>query len=108
MDKTLRPLFLTWIALLVLLVLTAGVAYVPLGWGNTFVSLAIALVKALLVAIVFMRLRRAPALLRVAAVVGALVLMVLFVLWGTDYATRPELKAPWQQPSTVAPVFGSR
>lgn len=108
MDKTIRPLVLTWLALLVLLLATAGAAFLKLGWGNTAVSLAIALVKALLVAIVFMRLRRAPALLRIAAVTGAATLALLFVLSTADYATRPELPAQWQQPSTVAPTFGSR
>jgi cytochrome c oxidase subunit 4 len=108
MDKSMRPLILTWLALLVLLLATAGAALLPLGWLNTFISLAIALVKALLVAMVFMRLRRAPALLRIAAVTGAAALVLLFALSTADYATRPELPAPWQQPATVAPTFGSR
>jgi cytochrome c oxidase subunit 4 len=108
MDKAIRPLLSTWLALMILLLVTAGVAYLRLGWINTAISLAIALVKALLVAIVFMKLRRAPALLRLAAVTGAVMLAVLFVLSTADYATRPEPKAPWQQPSTVAPAFGSR
>lgn len=108
MDKTTRPLVFTWLGLMLLLVATAGAALLPLGWVNTAISLAIALAKALLVAFVFMRLRRAPALLRIAAVTGAVALVILFMLSTADYATRPELPAPWQQPSTVAPAFGSR
>ncbi|WP_322405212.1 cytochrome C oxidase subunit IV family protein [Massilia luteola] len=108
MDKAIRPLVFAWIALMALLATTAGCALLRLGWLNTAISLAIALTKALLVAIVFMRLRRAPALLRLAAVAGAVTLALLFGLSLTDYATRPELKAPWQQPATVAPRFGSR
>jgi cytochrome c oxidase subunit 4 len=107
-DKSTRPLVLTWIALMALLATTAGCALLRLGWLNTAISLAIALAKALLVAIVFMRLRRAPALLRLAAVAGAVTLVLLFGLSSTDYVTRTELKAPWQQPATVAPRFGSR
>jgi len=55
-----------------------------------------------------MRLRRAPVLLRLAAVTGAVTLALLFGLALTDYTTRTELKAPWQQPATVAPRMGSR
>jgi cytochrome c oxidase subunit IV len=107
-DKATRPLVLTWIALMALLATTAGCALLRLGWLNTAISLAIALAKALLVAIVFMRLRRSPALLRLAAVAGAVTLVLLFGLSLTDYATRTELRAPWQQPATVAPRFGSQ
>ena len=108
MDRPVRPLVLTWLALLALLATTAGCALLGLGWLNTVISLAIALAKALLVAIVFMRLKRAPALLRLAAVAGAVTLALLFGLSLTDYTTRTELKAPWQQPATVAPRLGSR
>jgi cytochrome c oxidase subunit 4 len=97
-----------WIELMVLLATTAACALLRLGWLNTAISLAIALAKALLVALVFMRLKRAPALLRLAAVTGAVTLALLFGLSLTDYATRTEHKAPWQGPSTVAPRFGSR
>lgn len=108
MDKSIRPLVLTWAALMLLLAATAGIALLRLGWLNTAISMGIALAKALLVAIVFMRLKRAPALVRLAAVTGAVTLALLFGLGLTDYATRTELKAPFQQPSTVSPRFGSR
>lgn len=101
MDQEAKPLLLAWIALLALLALTAGAAFVPMGWFNTALGLAIALVKAVLVALVFMRLRRSPALLRIAAVVGAVTMLVLFGLSATDYATRSVLPAVWQQPATV-------
>jgi cytochrome c oxidase subunit 4 len=107
-NKSTRPLVLTWIALMALLAMTAGCALLRLGWLNTAISLAIALAKALLVAIVFMRLKRSPALLRLAAVAGVVTLVLLFGLSLTDYTTRTELKAPWQQPATVSPRFGSR
>lgn len=103
-----RPLVLTWLALMALLALSAGSALLPLGWFNTAIGLAIALVKALLVAIVFMRLARAHALLRITAVTGVVTMALLFILSGADYATRPRLPAAWQPPRTVAPTFGSR
>jgi cytochrome c oxidase subunit 4 len=107
MKQATRPLVFTWIALMALLATTAGCALLRLGWLNTAISFAIALAKAVLVALVFMRLKRAPALLRLAAVAGAVMLALLFGLSLTDYTTRTELKAPWQQPATVSPRFGS-
>lgn len=103
-----RPLILTWAALMVLLFLSAGSALLPLGWFNTAIGLVIALLKALLVAIVFMRLRSSHALLRLAAVTGVAAMALLFILSGADYATRPHMPASWQQPTQVAPAFGSR
>lgn len=103
-----RPLVLTWFALMVLLLISAGSALLHLGWFNTALGLVIAAIKAVLVAIVFMRLRRAHALLRITAVAGVLAMCLLFGLSGTDYATRPLLPSSYQAPKTVAPVFGSR
>jgi len=103
-----RPLFLAWLALLALLAVTAAAAWVPLGWLNTAIALAVAVLKGLLVALVFMRLRRASWLLRIAALAGLATLALLFVLSGADYATRPSAPAVWQQPATVAPRIGGR
>jgi cytochrome c oxidase subunit 4 len=100
-------LVLTWAALLALLALTAGSALLPLGAWNGAINLGVALAKALLVALVFMRLHTGPALLRVAALTGLFTLLLLFLLSGTDYATRALPSAPWQQPRTVAPRLGS-
>jgi cytochrome c oxidase subunit 4 len=103
MERHTRPLVLTWLALLALLGLSAGTAWIPLGWMNTAIGLTVATVKALLVAIVFMRLRASHPLLRLTALAGLVTLVLLFALSGADYATRSEVSAPWQQPSTVAP-----
>ena len=56
-----------WLALMVLLALTTGLAFVPLGSANLFVSLGIAVAKALLVLIVFMELKGSSSLIRAAA-----------------------------------------
>jgi len=103
-----RQLALTWLALLALLATSAASAWVPLGWINGAISLTIALAKALLVLVVFMRLRRAHALLRLTAVAGLCTLALLFALAGADYATRTELRAPWQDPAAVPARLGSR
>ena len=107
MAQRIRPLFLTWLALLALLALSAGTAWIPLGWMNTAIGLAVATLKALLVAIVFMRLRTSHPLLRLTALAGLVTLALLFALAGADYATRSEEPAPWQPPATVAPRAGS-
>lgn len=108
MEKRTRPLVLAWLALLALLVLSAGSAWLRLGWINTAIGLAVATVKALLVALVFMRLRLGHPLLRLTALAGLTTMALLFILSGADYATRGEVPAPWQQPSTVAPRLGAR
>lgn len=108
MKHSARPLILTWLALVLLLAVSAGTAMLPLGWGNTAIGLAVALVKALLVALVFMRLRSGAVLLRLAALAGVAAMALLFGLSGTDYATRPPAPAAWQQPATVAPRLGSQ
>lgn len=108
MTETRKPLVLTWIALMVLLALTAGSALLKLGWWNGAINMGIAIAKALLVVLVFMRLRRSHALLRIAAVTGLSTLALLFALAGSDYLTRQLPVAPWQAPHAVAPRLGSQ
>jgi len=93
-----RGHFLVWVALMVLLLLTLGSAYLKLGVWNGVINLAIAAVKAMLVAIFFMHLRSASALLRIVAAVALLMLALLFGLSRSDYATRLIQPAPWQTP----------
>ncbi len=88
-------LALVWLALLALLAATAASSFVPLGGWNSALNLAIAAVKALLVALFFMHLSSAGALLRLAAVAALLWLALLFGLSWTDYGTRGTSPAPW-------------
>lgn len=81
------PVF-TWIALCLLLGITCTLSYVPLGAGNLFVSLGIAAVKAALVGSVFMRLAERNPLNRLAASVGPIWVLIMFLLLGADYFTR--------------------
>ena len=82
-----RPV-LTWIALCLLLALTCGLSYVPLGSGNLPVALLIAAIKASLVALVFMRLFEPNPLIRLAAAAGPLWIFIMFLFIGADYFTR--------------------
>jgi cytochrome c oxidase subunit IV len=87
-----------WCALMILLLLTAGSAYLRLGIWNVVVNMAIAALKTACVALVYMRLRRAVPLLRLVAALALLTLAVLFGLSHTDFMTRTTLAAPWQVP----------
>jgi cytochrome c oxidase subunit 4 len=75
-------------ALLALLALTAGMAFINLGPFSPFVALTIAVAKALLVATFFMELRYSRHLLWVIAVAG--VFWLLLLIGGTlaDVVTR--------------------
>ena len=92
-------LVLVWLALLGLLAATAASSYIPLGGWNTAVNLAISCIKAILVALFFMHLSRASALLRIVALGSLLWLALLFGLSWNDYATRGASPAPWSAPN---------
>jgi cytochrome c oxidase subunit IV len=79
----------TWAALLILLGFTVTFAYQPLGSLNTPVALVIAMLKALLVAAVFMELRKGRPLMLAFATAGFLWLTILLWLGSTDFITRP-------------------
>lgn len=91
-----RRSVLVWCALMALLLLSFGSAWLKLGAWNSVLNLAIAVVKAMLVAVFFMHLRHAPALLRIVAATALLMLALLFGLTRTDYATRAMHPAPLQ------------
>ena len=79
---------LVFLALMVLTAATVGVAFVNLGAFNNIVALVIAFTKATLVVWIFMGLRHASPLSRLAAVGGLLWLVILFGLTVADYWTR--------------------
>ena len=79
---------LIWLALLLLLTLSVGTAYVPLGPGNGLINYGVAVAKAVLVLVFFMHLDRSRALIRLAALCGLFWLMFLFALSFGDYLTR--------------------
>ncbi len=80
---------LVWAALLALLGLSCFTAYLKLGWMNTPIGLVIAGVKASLVGLLFMGLRTARPLLRLAAAAGFFWIVILFALTLSDVLTRP-------------------
>lgn len=79
---------LVWLALLLLLGLSVGSAYIPLGPGNGIINYGVATTKAALVLIFFMHLDRSTALVRLASVFGLVWVLFLFSLSFSDYLTR--------------------
>lgn len=104
MRDEIKRYLLTWLALMVLLTLTLGSAYLHLGAWNSVINLLIALVKAVLVAVIFMQLGAARASIRLCVGVALFALTLLFLLSGSDYATRVIHRAPWQVPQQLQPA----
>ena len=75
-------------ALMVLTALTVWAAFQHLGVWNTPVALAIAVTKALLVALIFMHLKGSPKLTIFVVVSSLLWLAFLIVITVSDYVTR--------------------
>jgi cytochrome c oxidase subunit 4 len=80
--------FKTWAALLALLLLTTGAAYVNLGRFNLLLALTIAIAKALLIVLFFMHIKWSSRLLHLAAFAGILWLGIMLTLTLGDYLTR--------------------
>ena len=93
-----RTLLAVWLALLALMGLSLGSAYLRLGAFNMPAGLAIAAVKAALVAFLFMRLREAGLLMRAAALAGLAIWTIQLTLTGVDYETRAQTPAAVQGP----------
>ena len=77
-----------WVALLVLLAISAASAYAPLGPFNAALNLAIAVVMLGLLATFLMNLRWANALVRLFAASGLFWLIFMFALTFVDYLSR--------------------
>ena len=90
MEKVVDPktYVRTCLALLALLELTWAIAYVDLGPFNLIVALAVAMAKAIVIALFFMHIKGSPRLLHLAAVAGLMWLLILISLTLSDYFTR--------------------
>jgi cytochrome c oxidase subunit 4 len=83
-----RASLLVWGALMLLVLLTLSLAYMPLGRFNLLVGLLIAGVKAFLIGFVFMELRVARSFIRLAAGAAFLFIAAMFVLTFGELITR--------------------
>jgi len=84
-----RKTYLTiWLALMLLLFLTWGVARIHLGNWNLPVALTIALIKMLLVILFFMNVRQSTRLTWLFAAAGFIWLLIMIDLTMSDFLTR--------------------
>ena len=83
-----RTLLIVWIALLLLLFLTWGVAEFNLGKWNIVAAMTIAVTKMLLVVLIFMRVRYSTRLTAIFAAAGFFWLFLMMTLTLSDYLTR--------------------
>ena len=91
LRELLKAPLLALIALTLLLCLTIGLSFVPMGGmggGNLVVSLIIAGTKIAIIVVVFMELPKGSAVQQLAAGVGVFWLSFLFLLGFTDYLSR--------------------
>ena len=106
-GKEARTYLITLVALLILTAITVGASYINFGNGNVVIALAIATVKAIIVALIFMHLLHDKPVNALAAVAGFLFLglFLLFILLdlGTRDGLQPQnLKPP--APAAAAPA----
>ena len=87
-----------WAALMLLLALTTGLAFVPLGAAQLGVSLAIACTKALLVLLLFMELKSSSGLVRAFACAGFFWLFIMIALTTADYTHRTDQRVSVDEP----------
>lgn len=85
-----RTYFLVYLALLLLLALTIGLAFVDLGFLNEVIAMTIAVIKATLVILYFMHVRGSSQLTKLFVFAGFFWLLILVSLTLTDYVTRPK------------------
>lgn len=88
MSANVTRMVLTWVGLMILLALTVGLAFLPLGPFKPLSAYAIATAKAGLVMWFFMEMRREGGLPRLAAAAGFVWISILLALSLTDYLSR--------------------
>jgi cytochrome c oxidase subunit IV len=93
----------TLLALLFLTIVTVGAAYIDFGSGNVVIALAIATIKATLVALFFMHLRYEKPVNGVIAAAGFLFLGIFLMFCFIDVDSRVNLQPVNLRPPLLAP-----
>jgi cytochrome c oxidase subunit 4 len=83
-----RQYGMVYVTLLVFTGITALVSYVPLGWANPVVALAIATFKAMVVVLFFMHMAYQSRLIKMTVCAGFFMFFVLIVMTMSDYISR--------------------
>lgn len=93
-----RTYFFVFLALLVLTATTTGVAYIDLGEFNIVVAITIAVIKALLVVMIFMHVKQSTSLTKLIVAAGVFWMVILIALTFSDYVSRGWLgPSPWMK-----------
>jgi cytochrome c oxidase subunit 4 len=100
----LKTYVLVFLALLVLVLITTGAAFVNLGPLNTVVALGIAFAKMMLVLLFFMHLLHSSKLMRVTVVAAFFWLALLMAFVFTDYGSRSWIPDPPPWSSSAPPT----
>jgi len=85
---SLTTYYLVYVALMVLLAITVGLAFVNLQSLNLPIAMLVAVIKSVLVIAFFMHVKDNPPLIPISIVTGVMMLLVGFVLIFADYMTR--------------------
>lgn len=93
----LKTYFSVYVALMVLLVLTVGTSFINLGPFNVAASLAISLVKAGLIMLIFMEVRYSHPIVWLFSGAAFLWLVIMFALTLSDYFSRPGVQPDWRR-----------
>jgi len=96
-----KTYFLIWAGLLVLLLLTRGIAEFDLGIINTAAALFIAGIKMLLVILFFMHVRYQSRVVWIFAAAGFLWFLIMVSLTMSDYLTRRAVESPYDAATTA-------
>jgi cytochrome c oxidase subunit IV len=83
-----RTLVSVWLGLIALTVTTVAVSYLELGEWNIVVALTIALIKASMVAWIFMGVRYSTTLTKLFCVAGLVWLAIMILITFSDYTSR--------------------
>jgi cytochrome c oxidase subunit IV len=87
-HPSVQAYFIVFVILLLLLVATVGVAFLDLGAWNLPMALAIAIMKAVLILLVFMHVRYSQSLIWLVAASGFFWLGIMLLFTLADYFTR--------------------
>lgn len=89
-QDSFRTYLVTFVVLLLLLGLTVGVAFLPLGFWNPAVAMTVATVKMVLIVLFFMHLYESDKLIWIFALSGLAWLFMLLISVVTDVFTREQ------------------
>jgi len=88
MSTHIRLMVAVWLGLLLLLALTVGLSFLPLGDLSPLASIGIAAAKAALVVWFFMHLRQDSGIIRLVALAAVIWIAILLTLPWIDFSSR--------------------